>query len=87
LNSGGIGHRLKQVSLFDLFDNVVFGFVFPILKNSILRDSCQQFMQNIILLHDIVVVIIVFVKAIIMSKIEVIILAEKNLNKDLLFVG
>jgi hypothetical protein len=32
-------------------------------------------------------VAIVFIKAIIMSKIEVIILAEKNLNKDLLFVG
>jgi hypothetical protein len=44
-------------------------------------------MQNVILLYDIVMVIIVFVKTIIMSKIEVIILAEKNLNKDLLFLG
>jgi multisubunit Na+/H+ antiporter MnhE subunit len=87
LNSSGIGYRLKEISLFDLFYNVVFGFVFPILKNSILRDSCKQFMQNVILLHDIVMVAIVFIKAIIMSKIEVIILAEKNLNKDLLFVG
>jgi hypothetical protein len=44
-------------------------------------------MQNVILFHDIVVVVVVFVKAIIMSKIEVIVLAEKNLNKDLLFLG
>jgi hypothetical protein len=43
--------------------------------------------QNVILLHHIVVVIIVFVKAIIVSKIKVIVLAEKNLNKDLLFMG
>ena len=83
----GVQIFILNPSLFDLFDNVVFGFIFPILKNSILRDSCQQLVQNVILLHDIVMVTIIFVKTIIMSKIEVIVLAEKNLNKDLLFVG